>query len=224
MDTKGKGVKRGRGPDFDELDLPEFGYSRSKNLCKDLCENPSEKSVETKKTIQYGMKEYVINDIVVDVLMEYETEINFMKKFRSSFEKIYDQKKMMKYDQIISTLEKDLEMKDIEYMTSSPKDEQIIIDFLVENIWNEQKKYDEYEFGYGDIVLCEYCPLSQKYIKEYQEKRFVGKIFYADHEYHNYLMYRINDEGVLEIRSFEVEGCHFIGICRGYYSTISKLS
>lgn len=213
--VKNGGKKRGRCSEFD-LDLPEFGYARNKQS-------------RIEYNLEYGSRVFDNDEtkIVVNVLMMYETELNFMKTFRHLFQEIYTKEEMNEYDEIISSIEIEIGLREFDYtltdLNFDDKKKKIFCDFLLKGLWEKQEK-DDTKISHDDMVLCEYSPNSQRYIEQYDQEKFVGKVFYADYANHNYLMYRIDDDGTLIIRSLEVEGCHFMGLARGYFADISKLS
>jgi hypothetical protein len=203
--------KRSREFDFD-IPLLVSGKDRSKKPRGDDI------------IVKYGIESYMIEDIDVNLLMTYETQIKFMKKFHHLFEEIYTKEKMRSYDQIITNLEYKLVTREKYYHVSSPEDENIFIDFFVRKLWTKQKKSDTRDLNHEDIVLCEYTPFTQKYIDEYNKCSFFGQIFYVDEKNDNYFMFRVNHDNILEIRSYIVEGCHYCGLGSGYAGSITKMS
>lgn len=75
----------------------------------------------------------------------------------------------------------------------------------------------------GDIVLVKYSPYSQSYIDEYDNQKFIGRVFYIDIENDDALLY-FDCEGKRTIKSLERDHCSYYGESRGYDYTLFKMN
>lgn len=105
----------------------------------------------------------------------------------------------------------------------------IIIKKVIQGqIWKNIKSDDEENYYFnniklGDMVKISYYPNSQKYIKFYDKLSVEGIIFFVDARNDNMLLYSKSPNGYINIRSLEVEGCHYFGMTRGYYYDINLI-
>lgn len=60
----------------------------------------------------------------------------------------------------------------------------------------------------GDIVEISYLPYSQKYLDYYQEKKFIGKVFYLNDDKSDALIYFDEQRGRI-IKSVYADGCSY---------------
>ena len=106
--------------------------------------------------------------------------------------------------------------------------ERKLIKELLKIIINEETIIDnkKNEFNIGDIVKISYSSDSQKYIDDYEERGFIGKILFIDNESDNMFFHKIleNNNEINIIKSLEIEGCHFFGMSRGYTYIIEKIN
>jgi len=70
-------------------------------------------------------------------------------------------------------------------------------------------------FKLGDIVKISYHPFSQRYIGYYYDQSFIGRIIFIDSDKDNAFFLVDTNKG-FTIKSLEREGCHFMGMSRGY--------
>lgn len=106
----------------------------------------------------------------------------------------------------------------------------IIIKKVIQGqIWKNIKPDDKENYYFnnniklGDIVKISYCPNSQKYITFYDNLSVEGIIFFVDTKNDNMLLYFESPNGYINIRSLEVEGCHYFGMTRGYNYNINLI-
>lgn len=78
-------------------------------------------------------------------------------------------------------------------------------------MFNNKKKY-----SLGNTINITYCPASQKYIDYYDDEAFTGTIFFVDNDQDNMLLYINNNDNTITVKSLEREGCHYLGMTRGY--------
>lgn len=74
----------------------------------------------------------------------------------------------------------------------------------------------------GDMVKVSYHPCSQKYIDYYESQSFTGRIIFIDCNKDN-AFFLIDDKNTIIIKSLEREGCHFMGMTRGYDYLIESI-
>ncbi len=103
-----------------------------------------------------------------------------------------------------------------------------LIKELLKIIINEEiviDKNSKNEYNIGDIIKISYSSDSQKYIDDYEDKGFIGKILFIDDKTDNMFLHKIveNNNDCIIIKSLEIEGCHFFGMARGYTYIIEKL-
>ena len=103
-----------------------------------------------------------------------------------------------------------------------------LIKELLKIIINEEiviDKNNKNEYNIGDIIKISYSSDSQKYIDDYEDKGFIGKILFIDDKTDNMFLHKIveNNNDCIIIKSLEIEGCHFFGMARGYTYIIEKL-
>jgi len=73
----------------------------------------------------------------------------------------------------------------------------------------------------GDLVTVSYSPLSQRYTEYYDEQTFKGYIFFVDNENDTMFLFNILSDGIAT-HSLERDGCHYMGMSRGYTHYIHK--
>jgi len=76
-------------------------------------------------------------------------------------------------------------------------------------------------YAVGDLVTVCYSPLSQRYTEYYDEQTFKGYIFFVDNHNDTMFLFNIMPDG-LATHSLERDGCHYMGMSRGYTYYIGK--
>lgn len=77
------------------------------------------------------------------------------------------------------------------------------------------------QYAVGDLITISYSPSSQRYIDYYDAQTFQGYIFFVDRMTDNmFLFNRVGNKIITH--SMEREGCHYLGMDRGYTTHISR--
>lgn len=121
------------------------------------------------------------------------------------------------YDDLI------LEKKLIDEIDTDRKLQAVIKRVIEQELWknNYGKKsinsFDK-EYRIGDIVKITYYPESQRYIEYYQDQSFIGRIIFIDDKNDNAFFVVVDDDNKnnVTVKSLEREGCHYLGMSRGY--------
>jgi hypothetical protein len=92
----------------------------------------------------------------------------------------------------------------------------LITKVITDNKWTELKNNNEFKnYIYGSTLNITYSPASQRYIDYYDTQSFNGTLFYGDYESDNALLFYTNNN-IIYIKSIERDGCHYMGMTRGY--------
>lgn len=150
------------------------------------------------------------------------------KKIKYVFDMIYERSTAVK---CINTYDNDFIDIDNTDDDINDKLKSALIEIVEQQLFdNKNKNKDDNEklFGFydiGDNVKVSYCPCSQKYIDYYDEQSFTGRIIFIDSKNDN-MFFSVNDSVTSEkitIKSLEREGCHFMGMTRGYDYSIEHI-
>jgi hypothetical protein len=84
-----------------------------------------------------------------------------------------------------------------------------------------------YDVCEGDYVSVKYFPDSQKYSEYYDNHNFNGTIIHIDNDNDNMILFYEDydcksKDHVIYIKTLEREGCHYLGMSRGYDILIEK--
>lgn len=178
----------------------------------DSC-NMTTKTLKRKKIYDYETD--TKNTYIFDILYSPSMAINFIKLYHPFVKLHIDERSKLYNVDVMSINENDIDIIFKSY-----------IEVVVENeLWNNEKLYSSYssEYKIGDELCVEYNPFSQKYIEEYNEKTFKGKIIFVDRDTQNMLFIKLSsDSNETIIKTLEQEGCHFFGMGKGYQEKIIK--
>ena len=88
--------------------------------------------------------------------------------------------------------------------------------------WNDVKTDNMFNTHlYGSELKLTYYPLSQRYVDYYDEQTFIGTLFYGDEQSDNAILY-YEHNNVVYVKSLERDGCHYMGMARGYEYFINE--